>query len=306
MGNLNDRIFAVIDASIDDALGQFRDAMQEVFGRLDWLPEPDARIHRFHVPGDRSGTKNGWYVMFPDGIPAGEFGSWKTGITGRWRSREPVDYREENLLRERYDSARRQRDAELLRVQQAASSEAQKLWGKALPAKASHPYLRAKGVCPHELRQLGGQLLVPLIQKDRLVSLQFITPDGFKRFLPGGRVKGCYTLFGAPSYAKELYLCEGWATGATIHEYSGAAVACAMNAGNLLEAGKQLRLIYPGAELIIAADDDRMTEGNPGLAAAILAAKELGCRFTYPKWTGSEPLHMSDFNDFYRVHGRLA
>lgn len=72
MGSVNDRIFAVIDASIDDALGKFRDAMQEVFGRLDWLPEPDARIHRFHVPGDRRGTKNGWYVMFPDGIPAGE------------------------------------------------------------------------------------------------------------------------------------------------------------------------------------------------------------------------------------------
>lgn len=35
---------------------QFRRALESVFGRLDWLPVADGHIHRFHVPGDRSGS----------------------------------------------------------------------------------------------------------------------------------------------------------------------------------------------------------------------------------------------------------
>ena len=57
----------------------FRDAMQSVLGPLDWLPIPDGDIQRFHVPDDNPGTRNGWYVLFLDGIACGVFGSWKVG-----------------------------------------------------------------------------------------------------------------------------------------------------------------------------------------------------------------------------------
>lgn len=296
---------SLVDCGAGDSIC-FRDAMQEVLGRLDWLPEPDAKIHRFHVPGDRSGTKNGWYVMFSDGIAAGVFGSWKTGGTGHWRSREPVDYREANLLRANLENARRQRDAELRQMQEAAAIKAQILWDEAQPASPSHSYLRAKGVGPNGLHQRGGELLVPLIYEGRLVNLQRIASDGTKRFLSGGKVKDCYALLGCPMPGKDLYLCEGWATGASIHECTDAAVACAMNSGNLLTAGKQLRLSYSGAELIIAGDDDRLKDGNPGRTAAEKAAKELGCRVVLPTWTGREPLEFSDFNDRYRFLRGLA
>lgn len=86
MHALEDRFSKVIKASFDDAVLQFREAMQGAFGPLDWLPEADGKIHRFNVPYDPSSSKNGWYVMFSDGIPAGVFGSWKTGMTGKWLS----------------------------------------------------------------------------------------------------------------------------------------------------------------------------------------------------------------------------
>ncbi len=53
-----------------------------------------------------------------------------------------------------------------------------------------HPYLIAKGVRSHSLRQRGDELLVPLYSGGVLVNLQRIAPDGSKRFLFGGADQG--------------------------------------------------------------------------------------------------------------------
>ena len=110
-------------------------------------------------------------------------------------------------------------------------------------------------------------------------------------------VKGCCSLIGTITPGQPLYICEGWATGATIHADTGAAVACAMNAGNLLDVGQQLQRQHPDAVLIVAGDDDRQTDGNPGRTSAIKAAAALGCGLVLPPWSGAEPLTLSDFND---------
>lgn len=44
----------------------------------------DGALVRFHVEGDRRGTRNGWAVLFGDHVPAGEFGSWRTGARHAW------------------------------------------------------------------------------------------------------------------------------------------------------------------------------------------------------------------------------
>ncbi|TBW32188.1 topoisomerase [Azotobacter chroococcum] len=280
-----------------DAVILFRDALQSVFGPLDWLPEPDGHIHRFHVPGDRTGSRNGWYVLHLDGIAFGLFGSWKAGGSQSWSSRQPADPLEARLIEQRIEQARRQREAERQQRQRLAAVEAQRLWSASAPAAADHPYLSRKGVKPHNARQLGSVLLIPLYHAGRLVNLQRIYPDGGKRFLPGALVTGTYSPLGRIETEQQLYLCEGWATGATIHEHTGAAVACAMNAGNLYPAGDYLRRRYPEAVLIVAGDDDRQTEGNPGRTAANKAAADLGCGVVFPPWSGEEPLSLSDFND---------
>ena len=85
----------------------FRDALQSVFGPLDFLPVPDGQIHRFHVPGDKSGTLNGWLVLYLDAIASGAFGSWKSGGSNTWCSREPVDAREAEQVRQRIEQDRK-------------------------------------------------------------------------------------------------------------------------------------------------------------------------------------------------------
>ncbi len=280
-----------------DCVIQFRDALQGTFGLLDWLPEPDGAIRRFHVPGDKHGSVNGWYLLFADGIASGCFGSWKEGTSHTWSSRAPADHLEAQLIRQRIEQAKRQREAEQHQRQQAAAEYAGRLWHKAAPAAADHPYLIRKRLQPHNLRQRGDVLLVPLWRGLVLVNLQRIHPDGTKRFLFGGMVKGCCSLIGTITPGQPLYICEGWATGATIHADTGAAVACAMNAGNLLDVGQQLQRQHPDAVLIVAGDDDRQTDGNPGRTSAIKAAAALGCGLVLPPWSGAEPLTLSDFND---------
>lgn len=279
-----------------DATILFRDALQMIYGPLDWLPVPDGAIHRFRVPEDKPGTLNGWYVLYLDGIASGAFGSWKAGGTHTWSSREPHNNREAEQVRQRIEQVRRQREAEQHRRQLKAANLAQRWWRDGRRADPGHAYLIAKGVRPHGLRQRGDELLVPLYAGSVLVNLQRIAPDGGKRFLFGGRIKGTYSPLGRITPGKPLCICEGWGTGATLHE-SGYTVACAMNAGNLKPVALALRAEYPTTEIIIAGDDDRLTEGNPGRTAANAAAAECGGLVTFPEWPADAPLTLSDFND---------
>lgn len=274
----------------------FRDALQSVYGPLDWLPVPDGQIHRFHVPGDKSGTLNGWHVLYLDGIASGAFGSWKTGGTNTWSSREPSNNREAEQVRQRIEQARNQREAEQRQRQLETATLAQRWWRDARRADPDHPYLIAKGVRPHGLRQRNDELLVPLYAGGVLVNLQRIAPDGGKRFLFGGRIKGTYSPLGRITPGKPLCICEGWATGATLHE-SGYTVACAMNAGNLKPVALALRAEYHTVEIIIAGDDDRLTDVNPGRTAANTAAAACGGLVTFPEWPADAPDDLSDFND---------
>jgi putative DNA primase/helicase len=275
----------------------FRDALQSVYGPLDWIPEPDGAIHRFRVPEDKPGSLNGWYVLYLDGIASGAFGSWKAGGASTWCSREPVDAREAAQIRERVELARRQREAEQRQRHERTAAKANHLWRNARRASPDHPYLVAKGVRSYGLRQRGAELLVPLYLDGRLVNLQRIAPDGGKRFLFGGRIKGTYSPLGIIQPGAVLCICEGWATGASLHQHGGYAVAAAMNAGNLMPAAMGLRSRYPAQPIVVAGDDDRLTEGNPGRAAANAAAAAVGGEVAFPDWPDNAPESLTDFND---------
>ncbi|SED16085.1 putative DNA primase/helicase [Pseudomonas saponiphila] len=211
-------------------------------------------------------------------------------------------------LQERRLQTEQERIASTLRAQQhleekhlATARQAAQLWKMAKPAERLHTYLLAKDVAPLQLRQLShGRLLVPLCHDGRLVNLQTITPDGGKRFLPGGRVQGCYSPLGKISEGCRLYICEGWATGATLHRNTDSPVVCAMNAGNLKAVAKAMRERYGETlELVIAGDDDRQTVGNPGRTAANQAARATDALVVFPDWPQDAPTELSDFNDLY-------
>jgi len=255
----------------------------------------DGKLTRFHVEGDRHGSRNGWAVLFDDAAGvAASFGHWKSGASGTWSmGRGRLTEAERARLREATAKAMRQREAERARAAEQAAARAMRLWSQAAQPDPAHPYLVKKKIKPHGIRQLNDRLVIPLRDADgKLWSVECIHRDGTKRFLSGGRKRGCYFSIGrvGPDHG-ELCIAEGFATAASIHESAGKAVAVAFDAGNLDPVARTLRAKFPGAVITICADNDTSTPGNPGLTKATAAARAVGGYVAIP------PAPYNDFND---------
>lgn len=288
-----------------EAIEQFRAAIHGAGLHPPDVIEPDGKLHRFASNGKR-GDDAGWYVLHDDGIPAGAFGDWRTGTSENWRADigRRLSPQEETQHRERLATMQRDREAEETKRKAEAREKAATIWQAAVTAPDDHTYLRTKGIKAHGLRIHDGALVVPMRDGAELHSLQFIADDGGKRFLAGGRVTGCYFPIGKPDAA--LCIVEGYATGASIHEATGYAVAVAFNAGNLRPVAQAMRAKFPELQLIICADDDIATPSNPGLSKAREAAQAAGGLLAVPEFRDSRPAGGTDFNDLYRHAGPAA
>ncbi len=189
-----------------------------------------------------------------------------------------------------------------------AAERAARIWTSARPAPEDHPYLVAKRAAPLALRMDAGRRLVVPLQdvEGRIHSLETIAPDGAKRFLASGAKKGHFALVGfdpAPlaEPAGPVLICEGWATGASLHIATGHTVIAAMDAGNLMPVAEALRARFPEADLVLVADNDEKPnrDGNPGLDTARKVALAVDGRLAVPDSPG-------DANDLFCAEGPEA
>lgn len=279
-----------------DPVAAFRAAMFNA-----GVPPPDeivgdGAIHRFRVNGERAGKRSGAYRLFTDGTPAGWFVSHKAGALHKWSSgadsaqrmprNEWIAYRAELAHRQQ------QRAADDARRHAAAAQRAQTLLDAATGDVSTHPYAAKKAVPFGAGVRRGGfpqcgwddAILVPLYGADgALDSLQAIAADGTKRFLAGGRVAGAFYPFGELRGAPRVLIAEGLATLAAAVHATGWPGAAAMSANNLTAVARTAReLAAPGAQIVVLADDDRDTAGNPGLRCATEAARAVGARLAVP------------------------
>lgn len=266
----------------------------------------DGRLHRFRVEGDKAGRENGWYVLHLDGIPAGAFGSWKTGDYCTWcaKSDNELTQAEREANKKRIETAKKARDEELVKVRDAARKKAQSLWDKANPTvNANHPYIKSKGIRPIGVRQLGKMLVLPLQDvTGEIRSLQFIMPDGSKRFLTGGKKRGCFAVLGRYEF-NDVLVCEGWATGCSLHEATGSPVIVCFDAGNLLPVCEAMKKKEPAVDIIVCGDDDYQTDDNPGITKATEAAIEAETQLALPFFKDPRPDGATDFNDLHQCSG---
>lgn len=288
-----------------DTINQFRTAMLDAGLTPPDVIAADGQLHRFHVEGDKAGSRNGWYALHLDGRAAGIFGSWKTGLRSTWvEDGKRMSEAERETFSKLIEAARLKAQAERRAEHEARAIEARAEWDATAPADPAHPYLIRKGVKPHNLRQRGGLLIVPLFDAFGLLwNVQRIQANGDKRFKPG-RAGGLFSPIGDFTNPAIIVICEGWATGATLHEETGHPVLCAMNAGNLLPVATAARSGWAGADLVIAADNDRQTEGNPGVTYATAAAKATGAKLIVPEFP--EGVAGSDFNDLAAIRRKGA
>ncbi len=281
---------------------QFREAMAAANIECAVEIVPDGKLHRFKPNGGRN--PDGWYCLHGDGIPAGSFGNWKTGQSFTWcqKKQSELSPEERKAYQQRIEQQKQAREAEEKRTHEQAAEKAKWIWDHSTPATEDHPYLQKKQVKPYGLRiAKDGRLIIPARDASGTIrTLQFISGDGTKRFLPGGQKAGHF--FEIPGDTDTVYIGEGFATMATVHMATGGHTIIAFDAGNLVSVSQTIRRKYPKAEIVICADNDAWTEGNPGITKARQAARAIRAQVVVPKFkdVSSKP---SDFNDLHILEG---
>jgi putative DNA primase/helicase len=265
--------------------------------------EIDGKMHRFAsgTKGAKGYDKSGWYIAFPDGIPSGRFGCWRLGIDHVWRADigRKLTAAEEMANVRRVAEAKAARDAALERQHEVAAQTVDAIWTSAQAASPDHPYLKRKGIGVHGARVTGdGRLVVPLYDQDGTLStLQYIDHDGGKLYHPGGQTGGKFWIVGAMDEPGALFVAEGFATAATIHEVSGRPVVVAYSASNLVPVTGILREIHGASQdIVIAADNDA---SGVGQRYAEQACAKHGARMVMPPELG-------DANDYAQAGHDLA
>lgn len=195
-------------------------------------------------------------------------------------------------------------EAEQAEKRDAAMRQARERWIAADPTYSSHPYLEAKGIKPNGTRLDGAHILVPLHGPDgKIQSLQTIDARGHKLFCSDLPTAGGLFVIGRKigETPGPVLVCEGFATGATLHEATGRTVVVAFNAGNFVKVAELLAAAHPGVPWIAAGDDDRGKAKNVGREAAIAAARILGCPAVFPTFPAASL--GTDFNDMAATSG---
>lgn len=256
----------------------------------------DGKIHQ-----DKKGN---WYILFSNGnFSSGAFGKWKGTDNGKqtWcsHSTEDLTIEERQEWKDRQAEASRIAAEEKKRIQAECAEWCTKTWEHSDNVKSDHAYVVAKSIKPVGVKQLKQAIIVPLktLPSGDMTGLQFIQPDGSKTFKTGTVKQGAFCMVGAP-VENTLVICEGWATGASIHEATGLAVLVAFDAGNLIHVAKAAKTKQPGWTFIIAGDNDHGKKQNTGLTAAKAAAEAIEAILTIP--TG---INGTDFNDMHQELG---
>ena len=216
------------------------------------------------------------------------------------RSRAPV-YRsfvsEDQIRKENHEQARKGAEALL------ASSELR-----------THPYMSDRGLDGQWLVngepimgkdrvviQPGDLMLVPAYKAEgdgsKLVNVQKIKANKEKRPIYGGDMAAVYHKL--DGHQKLIAITEGYATGVTVNQVTGATTYCAFNTGNLASVSAWVASQHPGVSVVFFADHDELDithQWRPGEKFAKDAAAPIGATVALPPGLG-------DWDDYRQAHG---
>ncbi|MDL2259634.1 AAA family ATPase [Deltaproteobacteria bacterium OttesenSCG-928-K17] len=233
----------------------------------------DGQKHRCPVEGKPKG-QDGEYRIYADDCPRVVWKNYRTGDygTGKLYSTESGH----------------------------SFDRAEYILSKTVAAVSNHPYLVRKGVAvPPGLKMKDGKLIVPAYAEGELRTIQFIDGEGNKRFLKDGQVQGASFALRGVGNTDAIYLTEGLATGISVWQAldGQSEVRICFSAANLVQVASSLR----GRPIIVCADNDRFTPGNPGLTKALEAAKAVSGRVALATFGDDQP--GTDFNDVHQADG---
>jgi len=275
---------------------------------------PDNKRRNYRLWDDPPKKKRGYYKLEIDGDFAYGFcGDYRSDVCHSWHAHtktKPLTKKERDNLKVLAEKRKRAHERQRLKGHEAAAEKAlDEYMFHTSKVKADHPYLVKKNIQPYGLEMSGQNLFIPMYDGDgKMWNRQIILPNGKKLFLGGGRKQG--TFFKIEGKEDIVFVCEGFATGASVHEATGCTVYVAFDAGNLSSALEEILKSRKNAQkcaIIIAGDNDRETviNGKPhntGLLKGLEAAKKHDIRFIMPDLNDDDQ-GIADFNDIHVKYG---
>src|SRR5450830_875483 len=311
-------------AMLDEVLNQFAD-----YGLEPAQPLAFGKLTRCKTTQDKGKEKNGWYVIHEhrteknETLIFGSFGDWRSGDTQKIKVKPGrMSPEEREVMRARQEDAKRKAAEIAANASRRAANRAAGLF-KRMPEKGKSAYLDRKQIVGFKVRYAPrtGAFLVPMSNvRDQIVGLQVIFPEKQestgrdKSYWPAGMSKeGAFHLIGPhPEPGEPVLVCEGFATGASLHMATSLTVAIAFDAGNLMVVSKAMRERFLGRPIIICRDDDWKTKSpngeswNPGEEKANNAATVVGGQVVAPIFSGEREDKWTDFNDLHCAEGLEA
>ena len=306
---------------LDDVLGQFAD-----HGLEPAQPLTFGKLTRCKTTQDKGKEKNGWYVIHEhrteknETLIFGSFGDWRSGDSNKIKVKAGrMSQEERDVMRARQEEGKRRAAEIAANGARRAANRASGLF-KRMPEKGRSAYLDRKQIVGMGVRYAprSGAVLVPMSNvRDQIVGLQVIYPEKQqdtgrdKSYWPYGMSKeGAFHLIGPhPEPGEPVLVCEGYATGASLHMATSLTVAIAFDAGNLSVVAKAMRERFPGRALIVCRDDDWKTKRpngepwNPGEEKGSNAALIVGGQVVGPVFSGEREIKWTDFNDLHCAEG---
>ncbi len=279
----------------------------------------DGYLHRYSTHDDKSYNQSGAFCIFTDGIPAGWVQDWRKGEAVNWHydmstlDNEQCTYFNSDEFKQKAERERKEAEEKRKDKQNKAISLARQSWHDLKPAPDNHPYLISKKVKNYGLHfnEDTKALAVPLRDiSGQVQSLQWIRPDGQKRFFEGAPTEGAFFAVALDlvddKYTGAVLLAEGYATAAKLYELTGLPSVAAINCHALMEVARLLKEKYPKCVILVMADDDKETElkhgFNPGLREAQkVVSKKLAKAVISPPFTS--PDEGTDWDDYAIKHG---
>lgn len=270
----------------------------------------DGSLHRYVVRGNNSGKRTGAYVLYANGWPYGWAMDWRQGgnkiewkIDASYMSDTSEDERAAYVAE--IEARRKMQAVETSRLRDKAAFFASEQWRCATEISAEdtrlYGYLVKKKLQKAiGARLLGSNLIIPLRDEHgEITSVQTISANGNgeKRFLSHGRIGGCFCALAEDEFstAKYIFICEGWATGVSIYEATGCPVVIAFSLSNVEKVLMIMREKYP-TKLVLAADNDMKSRGNPGGSKALGLCDDFDIPVAIPYFNPGDK--GSDWNDY--------
>ena len=243
------------------------------------------------------------------------YGTWSGGLTeyyyksyGDNSSLSPEDKIRFKIIE---DQKQKELQEKLKKQKEERLERAKQLWLKTfdIPLPIHLEYLNHKKVKSYGIRygkdyDLEDVIVIPIRNTDNEIqAVQHIKSNGDKKI--HGLQKGNFHLIGEIKDNSVIFICEGYATGASVYEAIDSPVVVCFTCGALDAVIHNIKNKYPNNPITILADDDCEVNDNPGKTKAEEAAKKYKCNVMLPKFPESFKLQCgkkpTDFNDSH-VH----